>query len=107
MEEIMLLSYREQRAIMLETQTPAYARAIKDRRAIDLIYSRAINLRRALAEAGIGERVTTRAIVPMQHQYVSGLNVPSNLTTIVGNKQHSAFCRLQERAKRALVARNE
>ena len=103
----MQLTHREPRAIMLEAQTPAYARSIKDRRAIDLMYSRAKNLRRALAEAGIGERVRTLAIVPMQHQYVSGLNVISNLTTVVGGRQNSAFRKLQDRAKKALVERNE
>ena len=99
----MELSKREQRAVMLETQTPAYALSSETRRAIDLMYSRAKNLRRARAEAGIGEQVSTRAIVPMQHQYVSGLNVPSNLTTIVGDKQIKMFLARLKKAKNALV----
>ena len=102
----MELSKREQRAVMLETQTPAYALSSETRRAIDLMYSRAKNLRRARAEAGIGEQVSTRAIVPMQHQYVSGLNVPGNLTTVVGNRQVNAFRSLQKRAKKSLERRN-
>ena len=102
----MELSKREQRAVMLETQTPAYALSSETRRAINLMYSRANNMRRALAEAGIGEPVSTRAIVPMQHKYVSGLNVPANLTTIAGNKQINQFASLQKRAKKALERRN-
>ena len=44
----MELSARERRAIMLETQTPAYARTSEARRAIDLHYKRAKSLRACL-----------------------------------------------------------
>ena len=97
---------REDRAIMLETQTPAYARSSETRRAIDLQYRRAKNLRRAFTEAGISVPVSTRAIVPHQHEYVSGLNVPTNLKTLVGTKEHRAFNKTMYKAKKALEKRN-
>ena len=99
----MELSHRERRAIMLETQTPAYARSSEARRAIDLHYKRAKSLRAALPH---GVKVTTRAIVPHQHQFVSGLNVPSNFTTLVGAKAISRFSTLQNKARRGLDKRN-
>ena len=101
-----MLSRKEERAIMLETQTPAYALTSKTRRAIDLQYQRANNLRKAFRDAGIDVPVKTRAVVPHQHKYVSGLNVPSNLKTVVGREEENAFNRLQNRAKKALEARN-
>ena len=94
---------REQRAVMLETQTPAYALTDDVRRAIDNIYKRANNLRAALPK---GIAVSVRAIVPHQHEYVSGLNVPSNFQTLVGKEEVRAFGRLQDKAKRSLKARN-
>ena len=100
----MKLSARERRAIMLETQTPAYARSSEARRAIDLHYKRAKSLRAALPH---GVKVTTRAIVPHQHEHVSGLNVPSNFITLVGDKAISRFGTMQGKARRALVKRND
>lgn len=100
----MELSARERRAIMLETQTPAYARTSEARRAIDLHYKRANSLRAALPR---GVKVTTRAIIPHQHEFVSGLNVPSNFITLVGEKAINRFCSTQAKAKKALVKRND
>jgi len=102
----MELTKQEQRAVMLETQTPAYALTSTTRRAIDLQYRRASNLRKAFRDAGINVPVKTRAVVPHQHKYVSGLNVPSNLQTVVGKEANNAFTRLQNRAKKALEGRN-
>ena len=101
------LNAREQRAIMLEQQTPAYALTSEARRAIDLKYRRAKHLRQAFRDAGIDVPVVTRAIVPHQHKYVSGLNVLSNLQTVVGNDDLRKFNRTLSRAKKALVARND
>ena len=100
------LSAREQRAIMLEQQTPAYALTSEARRAIDLKYRRAKHLRQAFRDAGIDVPVHTLAIVPHQHQYVSGLNVLSNLQTVVGRDDRRKFNRIMDRAKKALEARN-
>ena len=102
----MQLTPREKRAVMLETQTPAYAQSSETRRAIDKKYQRAKNLRRAFNQAGVYVPVTTRAVVPMQHQYVSGLNVPGNLATLVGREEINAFHKLQRKAKSALAQRN-
>ena len=99
----MELSHRERRAIMLETQTPAYARSDEVRRAIDLHYKRAKSLRAALPR---GVKVTTRAIVPHQHELVSGLNVPSNFTTLVGSTAINRFNRTMRAAKDGLEERN-
>ena len=101
------LPRREQRAVMLETQTPAYARTNEVRRAIDLQYRRAANLRKAFRDAGINVPVTTRALVPHQHQFVSGLNVPTNLQTLVGVEALRKYDRLQRKAKKGLNARNK
>ena len=100
----MELSARERRAIMLETQTPAYARTSEARRAIDLHYKRAKSLRAALPH---GVKVTTRAIVPHEHEFVSGLNVPSNFTTMVGDKAINRFSTMQRKATKDLVKRND
>ena len=97
---------REQRAIMLETQTPAYARTSETRRAIDLQYRRAANLRKAFRDAGLDVPVSTRAIVPHEHKYVSGLNVPSNFKTLVGREQIRSFDTALRKAKTRLEARN-
>ena len=97
---------REKRAIMLETQTPAYARSNEVRRAIDLQYRRAANLRKAFRDARIDVPVSTRAIVPHEHKYVSGLNVPTNLTTLVGLDEMRAFDRTISKAKKGLEKRN-
>ena len=101
-----MLSKQEERAIMLETQTPAYALTSETRRAIDLQYQRAANLRKAFRDAGINVPVTTRAVVPHTHQFVSGLNVPDNFVTLVGKESINAFIRTQKKAKKALEARN-
>lgn len=100
----MELSARERRAIMLETQTPAYARTSEARRAIDLHYKRANSLRAVLPR---GVKVATRAIVPHQHEFVSGLNVPSNFTTLVGYKANNRFGSMQAKAKKLLTKRND
>ena len=97
---------REDRAVMLETQTPAYARTLSGRRAIDLIWKRANNLRRALNEGGIPVHVSVRTIVPHSHKYVSGLNVSTNYQIICGKDESSAFSRMQRKAKKGLDARN-
>jgi hypothetical protein len=102
----MELSGREKRAIMLETQTPAYALTSEARRANDLRVRRANNLRLAFQQAGIHVPVSVRAIVPHQNRYVSGLNVPSNFTTLVGRDQLNAFNRTLKRAVKGLEARN-
>ena len=100
------LTKREQRAVMLEERTPAYARSSETRRAIDLQYRRAANLRKAFRDARIDVPVSTRAIVPHEHKYVSGLNVPTNFKTLVGKKEISAFNKSMKRAKSRLEARN-
>lgn len=97
----------ERRAIMLEQQTPAYALSSDARRAIDSQYRRAKHLRQAFNQAGIYVPVTTRAIVPMQHRFVSGLNVPGNLVTLVGREAINKFKRVQRKAVLALEARNK
>ena len=102
----MELTRREERAIMLETQTPAYARTNEVRRALELNVRRAKHLRQAFRDARIDVPVSVLAIVPHQHKYVSGLNVPSNFTTLVGKYQINSFRRLQNKAKKALEARN-
>lgn len=99
----MELNSREKRAVMLETQRPAYARSDEARRAIDQIYQRARNLTKALP-AGISASV--RAVVPHQNQYVSGLNVPSNFQTVVGRQQANHLSKMQKRAIKALEKRN-
>jgi len=105
MEENML-TRREERAIMLETQTPAYARSSKTRRAIDLQVRRAANLRKAFRDARINVPVSVRAIVPHQHKFVSGLNVPTNFKTLVGDEAIKAFNKSMNRAKKGLEERN-
>ena len=97
---------REDRAVMLESQTPAYARTLSGRRANDLIWKRANNLRRALNEGGIPVKVQVKTIVPHSHKYVSGLNVPSNYRIVAGKEQENAFSRMQSKAKKGLEARN-
>ena len=101
------LSRRESRAVMLEQQMPAYARTDKIRRAIDLQYRRAKHLRQAFIDAGYDVPVSTRAVVPHQHEYVSGLNVPSNLKTLVGREEMRSFDRVLRKAKKALSSRNK
>lgn len=86
-----------------EQQTPAYALTGKTRRAIDLRYERAESLRKALPQ-GVG--VKTCAIVPINGQYVSGLNVPDNLITLVGRDAQNRHQRVQRMALKALSKRN-
>jgi hypothetical protein len=105
-KEITQLS-RERRTIMLEQHTPAYARDPAGRRAIDLHWKRANNLRRALNEAGIDVPISVRTIVPHEYKYVSGLNVPTNYQIVCGKKQAAKFSTLQRKAKAGLNARNE
>lgn len=102
----MELSSREQRIVMLETQTPAYATSLKARRQLDLHYRRARNLRKAFADAGLNMPVNVRAEVPLQHKYVSGLNVPSNWSIVVGRQAIKAHRERLERAKTLLRMRN-
>ena len=86
-----------------EQQTPAYALTGRARRAIDLTYQRAESLRNALPA---GVYVKTCSIIPTKGQYVSGLNVPDNLVTIVGSAGYNRHKRLQSKALKALEARN-
>ena len=86
-----------------EQQTPAYALTGVARRAIDRTYQRAESLRKALP-AGVA--VVTCAVIPMRHKYVSGLNVASNLTTIVGRDAHNKLKRVIRKALKALESRN-
>ena len=102
----MELSHRERRAIMLETQTPAYAQTDVVRSALDLNVRRANSLRKAFRDSGMNIPVSVRAVVPHQHKYVSGLNVPNNFVTLVGADAIKAFNRTMHRAKKALVTRN-
>ena len=103
----MELSKREQRAIMLETQTPAYARTADDRRAIDDLYKQARTLERIT-----GMRHNVRAVIPHQNKYVSGLNVLSNFEIVIEGpknplyKSKTDFQRVQRKACEALEARN-
>ena len=98
---------REARAIMLETQTPAYARSNEVRRALDLTVKRANSLRKAFRDSGMNMQVSVRAIVPHQHEFVSGLNVPSNFKTLIGKRANLDFSSLQRRAKTSLISRNK
>ena len=102
----MELTNREKRAVMLETQTPAYARSLEARRAIDDKYRKAKNLRKAFAAANMDIPVHVRTAVPYSHQYVSGLNVPANLVICVGKAEIGRHWGLQLKAKRALNERN-
>jgi hypothetical protein len=103
----MELSNREKRAIMLETQTPAYARTSEARRAIDDLYRQ-----RSALNAVTGMKHSVRAIVPHNHKYVSGLNVPSNFEVVIDGPKNplyrtrKQFEREQDRAKKALEKRN-
>ena len=97
---------REERTIMLESQTPAYARTLDGRRATDLIWKRANSLRRAFQEGGIPMNVQVRTIVPHANRYVSGLNVPTNYKICIGKDQMSTFSKAQNKAKKGLEARN-
>ena len=97
---------REARAIMLETQMPAYARTNEVRRALDLQVVRAKHLRKAFRDAGLNVPVSVRAIVPHQNKFVSGLNVPSNFKTLVGLDDLRAFDRTLRKAKKGLEERN-
>ena len=101
--EVDLLSRREQRAVMLETQTPLYARSDDVRREIEFIQSKAKSLRNALPP---GVPCSVRAIIPHQNEYVSGLYVPRNLTTLVGKQAISRHTRAQKRALKRLKRRN-
>ena len=101
-----MFSKKEERAIMLETQTPAYARTSETRRAIDLQYKRAASLRKSFRDARIDVPVTTRAIVPHNNKFVSGLNVPDNFVTLVGTEALREFNRIMRKANKALEARN-
>ena len=102
----MELTSRERRAVMLETQTPAYALTSETRRATDSIYRRAKHLREAFKAAHIDVPVSVCALIPHQHKYVSGLNVPANFKTLVGKDELRAFKRTMDKAKRRLVKRN-
>ena len=106
----MELSKIEERAVMLETQTPAYARTDEIRRAIDDMHRHAMKL-----TAITGMKHAVSALVPMHHKYVSGLNVPSNweITVAAGPKAKNSFWRTMSdyqsrssKARKALEARN-
>ena len=85
-----------------EPQTPAYALTGKARRAIDLTYQRAESLRAALP----GVIVKTCEIIPINGKHVSGLNVASNLVTLIGTDAYNRHKRIQRKALSALEARN-
>ena len=72
---------REQRTIMLEEQTPAYARSLKARRAIDDIYRESRQLHKIT-----GMRHQVMPMIPFNAEFVSGLNVPSNLYICVADQ---------------------
>ena len=86
-----------------EQQTPAYALTGPARRAIDLMYQRAESLRNALPP---GLNISTSAIIPTRHKYVSGLNVPDNYVICVGSEQYNAHRRRIRKALKGLEARN-
>ena len=103
-----MLSKREERATMLETQTPAYAQSIEVRRSIDDIYRQARTL-----EAVTGMKHSVRAIVPHSHQFVSGLNVPHNFEIVLADnlpnplfRTRNDFDMSQKKAKKSLEERN-
>ena len=105
------LTGREQRAIMLETHTPAYARTIENRRAIDDIYRDMRQLKKIT-----GMRHQVMPMIPFDSEFVSGLNVPANLHLCVADKGLpvegqlwsgvGAHQQLRNRALRGLEARN-
>ena len=73
MEDTNQMSDRENRAVMLETQTPAYARSPEARRALDEMYQDAKKL-----SLITGMRHIVQSIVPMKSNLVSGLNTTKN-----------------------------
>ena len=83
--------------------TPAYALSGDSQVAIDLLYQKAESLRNALPA---GVVVHTKAIVPFESEYVSGLNTPTNFTVCVGRQAINRHQRMQRRAIKALEARN-
>ena len=85
-----------------EPQTPAYALTGKARQAIDLTYQRAESLRAALP----GVIIKTCEVIPINGKYVSGLNVASNLVTLVGTDAYNRHKRIQNQALKSLDARN-
>jgi hypothetical protein len=105
------LTPSEQRAVMLETHTPAYARTIENRRAIDDIYRESRQLKRIT-----GMRHQVMPMIPFESTFVSGLNVPQNLHICVADKGEpvegqlwsgiGAHQKLRGRALRGLEARN-
>ena len=106
----MELSRREERAIMLETHTPAFARSIEDRRALDDLYRDAKKL-----TAITGMRHAVQPLVPLEHDLVSGLNCTPNyeITVAAGPKTKNKFWRTmsdhtmrRKSAVQALEARN-
>ena len=105
------LTQREERAVMLEEHTPAYARTTDGRRAIDDIYRESRQLKRI---TGMGHQVMP--MIPFDAKYVSGLNVPSNLIICVADKGEpvegqlwrgiSAHQKLRNKALKGLEKRN-
>ena len=93
----MTFNKREQRAIMLETQRPAYARSSEARRRYRQYLQESQKPPEVLPK---GIRVSVRAIVPHQNQFVSGLNVPSNFATLVGQIDPARFERSSQRQRR-------
>lgn len=86
-----------------EPYTPAYALSGESQAAIDLIYQKAESLRNALPAEVL---VQTKAIVPFNSLYVSGLNTPNNLAVCVGRQAVNRHQTTQRRALKALEARN-
>ena len=89
---------------MLETQTPLYARSDDVRRELGFINDRAKSLRNALPP---GVPCSVRAVIPHQNEHVSGLYVPSNLTTLVGKRAINRHETAQRKALKRLRRRND
>jgi hypothetical protein len=87
-----------------DAYTPACALTSAGSRQLDEVYKRAESIRNAVPTGVI---VKTCEIVPIKGKYVSGLHVPSNLTTLVGNVAYNRHKRIQGRALKALEARND
>ena len=86
-----------------EPYTPAYARQGDGLDKLQAVYKRAESLRAALP-ANVYAK--TCEIVPIGSEYVSGLHVASNLTTLVGKDAYNRHKRIQSKALKALRERN-
>lgn len=106
------LTNREQSAVRFEKHTPAYARTIENRRAVDDLYRQSRKLR---AMTGMQHQVM--AMIPFESEFVSGLNVPANLHICVADGRKpvdgqlwsgiSAHRAIQRKALSRLSGRND